>query len=252
MKKKPLIKFTTILIVLTLILSYIPSFGSFAPNKVVAEELDLNTDVEENLSEEVLSSEFDLEEAVEEMPSVDEMTKEEKALFDQILAEQVELHGDNQEEVFEEVLTDFFDESSEISGDLEKVQEVILEDESVNSMNVSSMSIISTSFLAASSVKVRLANKYVGAAINVAIGFAIGGGTAAIQSYIVKKGKKEAQKVFTKTVKSRLIAWGAPKLAASVGVAVAYAMEFLDFGYYVAKRIDKLDKRPGNGYVDLY
>lgn len=78
-EKNSLIKITTIAVVFTLIFSYIPSLGPFASNVVVAEELDL-------------------EEAVEEMPSVDEMTTEERALFDQVVAEQVELHGDNQEE----------------------------------------------------------------------------------------------------------------------------------------------------------
>lgn len=29
-------------------------------------------------------------------------------------------------------------------------------------------------------------------------------------------------------------------------------LEFLDFGHYVAKQIDKVDKRTRNGYIDFY
>jgi len=53
-------------------------------------------------------------------------------------------------------------------------------------------------------------------------------------------------------VTSRLKAWGAKKLAVSIGVAVAIALNYLDIGTKIAKQLDKRDKRPNNGWVDIY
>lgn len=89
--------------------------------------------------------------------------------------------------------------------------------------------------------------KFVGAVLNTAIGFAVGGGVGAIQAYIVKKGKKEAQKLFTRTVVSRLKAWGALKLAFAVGTCVTIALNYLDVGTQIATQLDRRDKRPNNG-----
>ncbi|MGM9926634.1 MAG: hypothetical protein ACI35O_12835 [Bacillaceae bacterium] len=47
-------------------------------------------------------------------------------------------------------------------------------------------------------------------------------------------------------------AWGAPKLALIVGACVVTALNYLDVGTQIAKQLDKRDKRPNNGYVDLY
>lgn len=69
----------------------------------------------------------------------------------------------------------------------------------------------------AHAVQVKVGVKFAGAVFNGAIGFAIGGGVGAIQAFIIKKGKKEAEKLFTKTVVSRLKAWRAPKLAYATG-----------------------------------
>lgn len=80
----------------------------------------------------------------------------------------------------------------------------------------------------------------------------MGGGVGAIQSFIINKGKKEAQKIFTRTVTSKLKAWGAKHLAASVGVAVAFALNYLDIGTQITKQLDKRDKQPNNGWVDIY
>lgn len=100
--------------------------------------------------------------------------------------------------------------------------------------------------------QVRLSVKWAGALLNTAIGFAVGGGVGAIQAFIIKKGKREAEKLFSRTVVSRLKAWGAKKLAVSVGVAVTVALNYLDIGTQIAKQLDKRDKRPNNGYVDIY
>ncbi|MBC6136106.1 hypothetical protein HB825_14785 [Listeria booriae] len=100
--------------------------------------------------------------------------------------------------------------------------------------------------------QVKISVKWTGAVLNAAIGFAVGGGVGAIQSFIIKKGKREAEKLFTRTVTSRLKAWGAKKLATVVGAAVTIALNYLDIGTQIAKQLDKRDKRPNNGYVDIY
>lgn len=101
-------------------------------------------------------------------------------------------------------------------------------------------------------IKVRIGVKFAGTAINVVLGFAVGGGVGAIQGYIIKKGKKEAARIFTKTVTSKLKAWGAKKLATFVGVAVTFAVSYADVGGQIAKQLDKRDKRPNNGWIDIY
>ncbi|PAF34003.1 hypothetical protein CHH69_18160 [Terribacillus saccharophilus] len=99
--------------------------------------------------------------------------------------------------------------------------------------------------------KVAIGTKFAASVLNLAIGTAVGGGSGAITAYIVKKGKKEAQRVFTKTVVSRLKAWGAPKLAWAVGAAVGVAMNYADIGTVIAKQIDKRDSYPNNGWIDI-
>ncbi|MPQ25711.1 hypothetical protein [Bacillus paralicheniformis] len=100
--------------------------------------------------------------------------------------------------------------------------------------------------------QVKVCVNFAGAVFNAAIGFAVGGGVGAIQSFIIKKGKKQAEKLFTRTVVSCLKAWGATKLAETVGACVIVAMNYLDVGTQIAKQLDKRDKRPNNGWIDLY
>ncbi|WP_017470382.1 hypothetical protein [Amphibacillus jilinensis] len=98
----------------------------------------------------------------------------------------------------------------------------------------------------------RISNKVVGALINTGIGLVTGGGgMAAVAAYIRKKGKKEAQRVFTRTIASKLKSWGLATLAGSLGVAVAFAVNYTDVGGMVARWFDNRDKKPGNGYLDF-
>ncbi|QJX64721.1 hypothetical protein HLK66_06545 [Niallia circulans] len=93
---------------------------------------------------------------------------------------------------------------------------------------------------------------FAGSVLNVAIGAAVGGGVGAITGFIKKKGVKEAQRIFTKTVTSRLKAWGANKLAWAVGASVAVAMDYYDIGSKIAKELDKRDSKPKNGWINIY
>lgn len=193
----------------------------------------------EQLSSKVLSDDFDLEKEVEAMPSVHEMTKEERELFDQIVEEQTTLNNLDGEDasLYKETLTDFFDESSGHANDITYAQNVL----GGNNENIGLQGI-----------KVRVGVKFAGTAINVVLGFAVGGGVGVIQAYIIKKGKKEAGRIFTKTVTSKLKAWGAKKLATLVGVSVTFALSYVDIGGQIAKQLDKRDKKPNNGWIDIY
>ncbi|WP_430534828.1 hypothetical protein [Listeria rocourtiae] len=209
------------------------------------------------LESEVLSDNFDLEKAVAEIPSVSEMTKEERALFESIVEEQAELSGIEDLTVMEDALTDFFDANSETYNDIEASQQDfdnrLQESEDEDIISIYKNDVLQT--LAPKKVEafqVRISVRWVGAILNTAIGFVVGGGVGAIQSFIIKKGKREAKKLFSRTVVSRLKAWGAKKLAVSVGVAVTVALNYLDIGTQIAKQLDKRDKRPNNGYVDIY
>lgn len=79
----------------------------------------------------------------------------------------------------------------------------------------------------------------------------MGGVAGGVSQFIIKKGKKEAQRIFTKTVVSRLKAWGAPKLAVAVGAGSAWAMNYMDLGTGLAKWIDARDSKPKNDYIEL-
>lgn len=223
--------------------------------------LGITTDV--TLNKEVLSENFNLEVAVASTPSIQEMTVEEKHLFDEIVQEQVSLLELNEEEkqVYEEALVNFFDETSDTYQNLDVAQEELVTEiqkaesdtstDDVSSIEQMALETFSLGTASAAS-QVKIGVNFAGSALNVAIGLAVGGGVGAIQAFIIKKGKQEAQRLFTRTVVSRLKAWGANKLATAVGVSVAFAMDYLDIGTAIAKQLDKRDIRPNNGWIDIY
>jgi hypothetical protein len=90
---------------------------------------------------------------------------------------------------------------------------------------------------------------FAASAFNVAIGIAVGGGVGAIQSFIINKGKQEAKRIFTRTVTSKLIAWGANNLAWIVGTAVSFALDYCNIGNAIATYIDNHDTYHGNGWL---
>jgi hypothetical protein len=254
-----------------LLCSSLTSISSFASEELILENVLATEKVEGfstkvDLDEYVVSKDFDLEDEVANMPSIDKMTTEEKELFDSIVKEQVALAGlenEEEEKLFANAMVDFFDENSETYNDLSLAQTELIEQvEEINTttyenddeIEVSSKNIFDKTFAIekAHAVQVKVGVKFAGAVFNGAIGFAIGGGVGAIQAFIIKKGKKEAEKLFTKTVVSRLKAWGAPKLALATGACVTIALNYLDVGNQIAKQLDKRDKRPNNGWIDFY
>jgi hypothetical protein len=292
MKKMKLFKKVTVLTALVLTLSGLSSISSLADssdsivdseltsvkfnttvNSEVLTEAEKEAIVKENpLSEKVLSDEFDLEESVENIPSLQEMNDEEENLFYSIIDEQVALANisdPEEREIYKDSLVNFFNKESESFNNLEGLQNELeesiiqhleneketsaelisfLENASVSTFGVTSAKAISNPFKG----KVRISVKAAGAVFNTVIGIAVGGGVGAIQAFIVKKGKDAAQKLFTRTVVSRLKAWGAPKLALVVGVSVTTALNYLDIGTNIAKQIDKRDSKKNSGYIEIY
>lgn len=249
-------------------------FNTAINSEVLTETEKLEIVKENPLSEEVLSDDFDLVEASENTPSLQEMNYEEEQLFYSIIDEQVELADitDPEEKViYKNSLINFFDEESEsynslegLQSDLEEsiIEKVQSEEEAKTSPELLSFlenSVVTTFGVTSANAlenpfkgKIRLSVKAAGAVFNTVIGIAVGGGVGAIQSFIIKKGKKEAEKLFTRTIVSRLNAWGAPKLALIVGVCVTTALNYLDIGTNIAKQIDKRDSKKNSGYIEIY
>lgn len=172
-----------------------------------------------------------------EMPSVDKMNREQVELFEQIVEE--EANKQENPELYKKLLTDFFDESSGHADDIEYASRILAFD-SENKNVVQPTSLIPS-----------IGVNFAGSALNVAIGFAVGGGVGAIQAYLAKKGKKEAEKLFTKTVTSKLKAWGFTKLALMSNAAVQFALDYADIGTQIAKYLDRRDSKPNNGWIDF-
>ncbi|MGO2565283.1 MAG: hypothetical protein ACTH8E_05800 [Brochothrix thermosphacta] len=221
----------------------------------IASELVENSDLE--INDEALENDFDLEDAVAEIPSINEMTTEEKELFDSIVNEQLQIMGVDDtelEEVYKDNLEGFFDENSETYENLQASQAKI--DEDLKDLEETHLSMLDkTANFITGDKKVQafrlMSTRWAGAILNTALGLAVGGGVGVIARYIRSKGKKEAARVFSRTVKSRLTAWGAPKLAWAVGISVGLALNFSDIGGMIAKQIDKRDKKKNNGYIDI-
>ncbi|ODJ60314.1 hypothetical protein [Brochothrix thermosphacta] len=148
------------------------------------------------------------------------------------------------EEVYKDNLEGFFDKNSETYENLQVSQAKI--DEDLKDLEETHLSVLDkTASFITGDKKVQalrlMSTRWAGTILNVALGLAVGGG--AISGYIRSKGKKEAARVFSRTVKSRLTAWGAPKLAWAVSGAVIFALNFSDVGGMIAKQIDKRDKK---------
>jgi hypothetical protein len=230
-----------------MLVGLIPPLPNFS-NVVHADEKIVN-------NSKVLSDDFDLQKEVENMPSVHEMTTEERELFNKLVQEEAELNGGNNKELYSKTLTNFFDESSGHAYDLEYASEVLDTEKMEKHEEKPRIMMLAAKKKKKKKKKKRskvaVSVKLAGSIFNVSLGFAAGGGVGAIQAYIVNKGKKEAKRIFTKTIVSKIKAWGAPKLAATVGIAVGVAMDYSNIGGAIAKQIDKRDKHPNNGWIDI-
>ena len=91
--------------------------------------------------------------------------------------------------------------------------------------------------------------KWAAAIINTAIGAVVG--SIGISGYIAAYGRAQARRIFTRTVVSRLSAWGAGKLAMWASGAIEVALNVLDMGTTIANYIDRYDYAPNNGWLSI-
>lgn len=91
----------------------------------------------------------------------------------------------------------------------------------------------------------------VASGINAAISVAVGGGVgiAGVKAFIMRKGKEEAKRIFTRTVKSKLIALGCGSMAASAEWAINFAINAMDIGGAAADWLDAHDTYHNNGWI---
>lgn len=272
-------KKVSFLTALVLTISSISSISSFADTELTTTNQPISsvenllisedeTPSNAQVSKEALSCDFNLEEAVADI-SIQSMDKEERKNFNEAVNEQISFLevSEEEKEAYKEALINFFDEESETYNNLSAAQEEVttsfeeLSTESNSTTEVSSVSSTITKNLFGAETasaanpfkgKIKIGVNFAGSVLNVAIGAAVGGGVGAITGFIKKKGVKEAQRIFTKTVTSRLKAWGANKLAWAVGASVAVAMDYYDIGSKIAKELDKRDSKPKNGWINIY
>ncbi|MFZ3589764.1 hypothetical protein ACOI1C_10900 [Bacillus sp. DJP31] len=198
-----------------------------------------------------------------DMPSVHEMNNQQKTLFNQLVEEEAKLYGQDNPKLYQELLTDFFDETSETALDFEATQKAIesklnnkdvIKPPSNEYFSVNPDSSVSTSTnlgYTTQSLGLAIGVNVAASTFNILIGFAVGGGVGAIQAFIVNKGKDAAIRLFSRTVVSRLTAWGAPKLAIFVGAAVVWALDYLNIGSQIARYLDSKDSKPRNGWINF-
>lgn len=98
---------------------------------------------------------------------------------------------------------------------------------------------------------INIANNVAAAAINVAIGMVVGGGITKVSAYVKKVGVQEAKKMFSKTIETKLKAWGLKNLSKILPVATTYVLSLLDPGTAIAKLIDRHDVKPNNGQINF-
>lgn len=183
-----------------------------------------------NNSNEIIElSEEEIQILEKEIPSLEvkEMSFEEKYLFYKIVEEEV----DKAERYEKEIGNNNFDKE-------------LFREEVIKLFNNSEISTYS--------IRVPIKNNVVAAGINTAIGLLVGGGVSGVQNFIKKKGVSAARKIFTVTIKDRLVAWGATKLGTAVGIITSYVLNYLDFGTRGANWLDRNDRKGKNGYWDIY
>ncbi|MGO4530103.1 hypothetical protein AB4Z30_13565 [Paenibacillus sp. 2TAF8] len=99
---------------------------------------------------------------------------------------------------------------------------------------------------------IKVKNDISAAAINVAIDLAlVSTGVGTVAAYVKKVGLKEARKLFTSTLTTKLKAWGLGALAVSLPVAVDFVFNLLNPGAKIAEYLDSVDSYPNNGYLDI-
>ena len=97
---------------------------------------------------------------------------------------------------------------------------------------------------------VKIRNDIAAAAINVDAAL-VAVGVGSVAALVKRIGLKEARRIFTRTLTTRLAAWGLGVLATSLPVAVDFIFNLLDPGTKIAEYLDSQDSFPNNGFIDI-
>lgn len=237
-------------------------------NEEDLQELGVTIDSDfEDFNEDILSEDFDVEEAVYDL-DLSKMEGEEKEKFLEIIKEAAAVSGTSEPELLEDALMNIFDSESDTFNDLEATQEVLEEnyEEKIESEELAFVAFSKN--LLFESDKVHAATKpktkgtirvgiyLAGAVFNAAIGGVVGGGVSAIKSYIKKKGTKAASETLSRVAteqakKLKIYSVRGIAIATIIGSAVTVALNYADFGLAVAKFIDSKDWYKNNGWIDI-
>lgn len=99
---------------------------------------------------------------------------------------------------------------------------------------------------------IHLKNKYVAGAIDTIIsGILIASGVGTLAVALKKYGAKELQRMFTSTIKTKVIGKAAIALGISLPVIASYLNYVIDPAGAMAKYLDSKDAKPNNGYFDV-
>lgn len=114
-------------------------------------------------------------------------------------------------------------------------------------------SLITTSMLSDSWVPdICISNDYVSAAIAVIIdGILAASGVGSVALLVREIGIYEAKRIFTKSIKSKLKAWGCAAFVASAGVIADFILNALSPEDMAAEYLDSIDSYPNDGYFDV-
>lgn len=97
-----------------------------------------------------------------------------------------------------------------------------------------------------------ISNDYVSATISLIIdALLVGSGVGSVGALVRKVGVKEAKRIFTKSLKSKLIAWGAESFTKYVPTMVSFILEVASPEDKIAEFLDSVDSCPNDGYFNV-
>lgn len=99
---------------------------------------------------------------------------------------------------------------------------------------------------------IHIKNKYVAASIDVIIsGVLVASGVGTVAAAAKHYGTAQLRKIFTNTIKTRILGKAAIAIGVSVPVIVDFIMSIVDPSTRIAEYIDSKDHKPNNGYLDV-
>lgn len=96
----------------------------------------------------------------------------------------------------------------------------------------------------------KLSNRVVASAFNIIIGVIVG--SAAVKTFVSKKGVDLAKRIFSEAMINRFKAWGVIRFGGAIGLLVNYVLDYSNFGMKIAELLDRIDKNGKDGCWDFH